>query len=187
MVPVDKVMPAGAQTAFIIGAAIGAVLIWAYAISESRRRRDLIPVFVVVGSGSRRRCRPRRRPRLLRRAHPSPPENSARIPMYEKGRASMMTPEDFTAAWCTDALGVQDVDLGDRRRAYPHAKLAGPGSGMGMSRTSSTPGPPKSERAIAYMGILRFLSRGMTSGLGSAERTGTFRRACRRRWGSWRR
>ena len=51
MVPVTKIMPSGAQTIFIIGSSVGFVLIWAYAIRESLRRRDWIPVLVVAGCG----------------------------------------------------------------------------------------------------------------------------------------
>jgi hypothetical protein len=51
MVPVDKIMPSGAQTIFIVGSAVGFVLIWSYAIRESLRRRDWIPVLVVAGCG----------------------------------------------------------------------------------------------------------------------------------------
>jgi hypothetical protein len=52
VVPIDKVMPAGAQTVFIIGSAVGFALIWSYAIRESFRRRDWIPVLVVAGCGA---------------------------------------------------------------------------------------------------------------------------------------
>jgi hypothetical protein len=51
MVPVDKLMPSGAQTVFIAASAVGFVLIWSYAIRESLRRRDWIPVLVVAGCG----------------------------------------------------------------------------------------------------------------------------------------
>ena len=50
-VPVDKLMPSGAQTALIVAAALGFVAIWLYAIRESRRRNDLVPVYIVLGAG----------------------------------------------------------------------------------------------------------------------------------------
>ena len=52
MVPVDKVMPSGAQTIFIVVSAVLCALMWAYAIRESLRRRDWIPVLVVAGCGA---------------------------------------------------------------------------------------------------------------------------------------
>jgi hypothetical protein len=51
MVPVDKVMPSGAQTIFIAASGTLCALMWAYAIRESLRRRDWIPVLVVAGCG----------------------------------------------------------------------------------------------------------------------------------------
>jgi len=49
--PLDKLMPSGAQTVLIILTGLGALAIWRYAIRESRRRRDLVPVFIVIGAG----------------------------------------------------------------------------------------------------------------------------------------
>jgi hypothetical protein len=49
--PVDKLMPLGTQDVLIALSALGALLIWAYAIRESRRRRDLVPLLVVAGCG----------------------------------------------------------------------------------------------------------------------------------------
>jgi hypothetical protein len=50
-VPIQAVMPAGPQMALIILTGLGALAVWVYAIAESRRRRDLVPVFVVAGAG----------------------------------------------------------------------------------------------------------------------------------------
>jgi hypothetical protein len=50
-VPLDAQMPSGAQTVLIILAGLGAVGVWAYAIAESRRRGDLVPVLIVAGAG----------------------------------------------------------------------------------------------------------------------------------------
>lgn len=50
-VPSDQVMPGGAQTAFILLAGAAAVVVWIYAVRESRRRGDWVPVFIVAGSG----------------------------------------------------------------------------------------------------------------------------------------
>jgi hypothetical protein len=50
-VPLQAVMPAGPQLALIALTGLGAIAVWVYAILESRRRRDLVPVFVVAGSG----------------------------------------------------------------------------------------------------------------------------------------
>jgi hypothetical protein len=50
-VPVQAVMPAGPQLALIVLTGLGAIAVWIYAIAESRRRRDLVCVYVVAGSG----------------------------------------------------------------------------------------------------------------------------------------
>jgi hypothetical protein len=49
--PLDKLMPSGAQTTLIVLTGLGAVAIWLYAIRESRRRGDLVPLFIVAGAG----------------------------------------------------------------------------------------------------------------------------------------
>jgi hypothetical protein len=50
-VPVQALIPATAQTALIVLTGLGFVAVWVYAIVESRRRRDLVPVLVVAGAG----------------------------------------------------------------------------------------------------------------------------------------
>lgn len=50
-VPLHKLMPAGAQAGLIVLTALGAIAIWTYAIAESRRRKDLVPAFIVIGAG----------------------------------------------------------------------------------------------------------------------------------------
>ena len=50
-IPLNAVMPAGAQLALTVATGLAAIAVWVYAIAESRRRRDLVPVFVVAGSG----------------------------------------------------------------------------------------------------------------------------------------
>jgi hypothetical protein len=50
-VPVQALMPATAQTALIVLTGLGFIAVWFYAITESLRRRDLVPVFVVAGAG----------------------------------------------------------------------------------------------------------------------------------------
>jgi hypothetical protein len=50
-VPLTKVMPHGAQTGLIIACGLLALVVWLYAIRESSRRRDLIPVLIVAGCG----------------------------------------------------------------------------------------------------------------------------------------
>jgi hypothetical protein len=50
-VPLQAVMPATAQTVLIVLTGLGALAVWAYAVAESRRRRDLVCVYVVAGSG----------------------------------------------------------------------------------------------------------------------------------------
>jgi len=52
VVPVDKIMPSGVQTIFTAASATLFALMWAYAIRESLRRRDWIPVLVVAGCGA---------------------------------------------------------------------------------------------------------------------------------------
>jgi hypothetical protein len=49
--PIHKLMPTGAQTGLIVLTGLGAVAIWLYAITESRRRKDLVPVLIVAGAG----------------------------------------------------------------------------------------------------------------------------------------
>jgi hypothetical protein len=50
-IPLHKLMPQGAQTALIIASGLICAAVWVYAIAESRRRRDLIPVLIVAGCG----------------------------------------------------------------------------------------------------------------------------------------
>src|SRR5438067_111226 len=50
-VPIHQAMPSGAQTGLIIATGLGFVAIWLYAISESRRRRDVVPTLIVIGAG----------------------------------------------------------------------------------------------------------------------------------------
>jgi hypothetical protein len=50
-IPWDIVMPAGAQLAFIaLNSAIALLALW-FVAAETRRRRDLLPVFVLIGAG----------------------------------------------------------------------------------------------------------------------------------------
>lgn len=50
-VPVHAVMPAWPQLALITLTGLGAIAVWIYAIVESRRRHDLVCVYVVAGAG----------------------------------------------------------------------------------------------------------------------------------------
>jgi len=50
-VPTDALMPAAAQVGLTIATGCIAVAVFAYAVVDSRRRRDLIPVYLVLGSG----------------------------------------------------------------------------------------------------------------------------------------
>ncbi|MHB8694711.1 MAG: hypothetical protein ACYDHH_26040 [Solirubrobacteraceae bacterium] len=50
-VPVRGVMPHDAQTVLIVAMTAIAALMWIYAIRESRRRRDLVPLLIVIGCG----------------------------------------------------------------------------------------------------------------------------------------
>jgi hypothetical protein len=49
-IPLQKVMPATTQTALLVAMTVVAAAFFAYAIFESRRRRDLVPVFIMVGA-----------------------------------------------------------------------------------------------------------------------------------------
>lgn len=44
-------MPADTQTVLIVAMAVMAALMWCYAIRESQRRGDLVPLFIVIGCG----------------------------------------------------------------------------------------------------------------------------------------
>ncbi|MHB8696205.1 MAG: hypothetical protein ACYDHH_33755, partial [Solirubrobacteraceae bacterium] len=50
-VPVRGVMPHDAQTVLIVAMTAIAALMWIYAVRESRRRRDLVPLLIVIGCG----------------------------------------------------------------------------------------------------------------------------------------
>lgn len=50
-VPVDRLMPADTQTVLIVAMTVMALLMLGYAVSESRRRRDLVPLLIMIGSG----------------------------------------------------------------------------------------------------------------------------------------
>jgi hypothetical protein len=49
-VPLTQVMPQGAQIGLTIGSGLLVLAVSLYAITESRRRRDLVPVLIVLGS-----------------------------------------------------------------------------------------------------------------------------------------
>jgi hypothetical protein len=50
-IPTDALMPHGAQVGLTIATGLIAAAVFVYAIAESRRRRDLVPLLLVVGSG----------------------------------------------------------------------------------------------------------------------------------------
>lgn len=50
-IPLGAVMPAGAQIGLTIATGLIALVVGLYAVAESRRRKDLVAVFLVIGAG----------------------------------------------------------------------------------------------------------------------------------------